>query len=73
MPSKYNKVHKHVNKKKGGTGTNSLHENSRDAIRLRNAVVRDDRVSRMSKVRERTNEPFSMYFPSCDPEDAYFD
>lgn len=59
MPSKFNKVQKHVNKKKGST--NSLHENSRDALRLRNAVIRDDKVARMSAIREKTNEPFSTW------------
>ena len=55
MPSKLAKVQKHVAKKKGSKIT-SLHENSRDAKRLRNAGVRDDRVARLSATRERNNK-----------------
>ncbi|KAK3073286.1 translation machinery-associated protein 16 [Teratosphaeriaceae sp. CCFEE 6253] len=54
MPSKLSKVQKHVTKKKGSK-INSLHENSRDAKRLRNAGARDDRVARMGAVREKAN------------------
>lgn len=55
MPSKFAKVQKRVNKKKGGT--NALHENSRDAMRLQSAVQRDDKVTRLGAVREKINEP----------------
>ena len=55
MPSKFHKVQKRVNKKKGST--TALHENSRDALRLRSAVARDDRVSRLGALREKINEP----------------
>lgn len=54
MPSKLAKVQKHVAKKKGSKIT-SLHENSRDAKRLRYAGARDDRVARLSATRERSN------------------
>lgn len=54
MPSKLAKVQKHVTKKKGAKAT-SLHENSRDAQRLRKAGARDDRVARLNAVREKTN------------------
>lgn len=54
MPSKLAKVQKHVTKKKGSK-INSLHENSRDAQRLRKAGARDDRVARLSAVREKAN------------------
>jgi translation machinery-associated protein 16 len=54
MPSRLSKVQKHVSKKKGSK-INSLHENSRDAQRLRKAGVRDDRVARLSAVREKAN------------------
>ena len=57
MPSKLAKVHKHVAKKKGSK-INSLHENSRDAKRLRRAGARDDRVSKLSASRERNNKPW---------------
>jgi translation machinery-associated protein 16 len=55
MPSKLAKVQKHVAKKKGSKIT-SLHENSRDAKRLRRAGARDDRVARLSATRERNNK-----------------
>lgn len=54
MPSKLAKVQKHVSKKKGSK-INSLHENSRDARRLRNAGARDDRVARLTAVRQKAN------------------
>jgi len=54
MPSKLAKVQKHVSKKKGAK-INSLHENSRDARRLRKAGARDDRVVRLTAVREKAN------------------
>jgi translation machinery-associated protein 16 len=57
MPSKLSKVHKQIAKKKGDK-IKSLHENSRDARRLRNAGARDDRVARLSAVREKANRQF---------------
>jgi len=47
MPSSLHKVQKHVNKKKGVTKAKALHEDSRDARRLRKAAVRDERVVRL--------------------------
>ncbi|KAL1301654.1 hypothetical protein AAFC00_005874 [Neodothiora populina] len=58
MPSKFHKVQKRVNKKKGNT--TALHENSRDALRLRSAVARDDRVARLGALREKHNEPHML-------------
>lgn len=63
MPSKLSKVHKHISKKKGAH-FNSLHENSRDAQRLRRAGARDDRVNRMSAVKEKHNRPLGMAIKS---------
>ncbi|KAK5173117.1 translation machinery-associated protein 16 [Saxophila tyrrhenica] len=54
MPSKLAKVHKQITKKKGDK-IKSLHENSRDARRLRRAGARDDRVARVNAVRQKTN------------------
>ena len=54
MPSKLAKITKHVTKKKGAKIT-SLHEDSRDARRLRKAGARDDRVIRMTHVRQKAN------------------
>ncbi|KAI4730710.1 hypothetical protein E4T49_01450 [Aureobasidium sp. EXF-10728] len=56
MPSKFAKVQKQVSKKKGGAL--ALHENSRDALRLRSAVARDDRVARLGAVREKLNDVY---------------
>ena len=55
MPSKLKKVQKQISKKKG-SNLNSLHENSRDALRLRRAEARDDRVSRVTAVRQKVNQ-----------------
>ncbi|KAK5734336.1 translation machinery-associated protein 16 [Elasticomyces elasticus] len=54
MPSKLEKVRKHVTKKKGSK-INSLHENSRDAKRLRHAGARDDRVARLKRIHKSAN------------------
>ncbi|KAK3698302.1 translation machinery-associated protein 16 [Vermiconidia calcicola] len=54
MPSSLAKVQKHVHKKKGNK-INSLHENSRDAQRLRKAGARDDRVARLHAVQKKAN------------------
>lgn len=54
MVSKLNKVQKHITKKKG-TKINSLHENSRDALRLRKASARDERVLKKTSTREKAN------------------
>jgi translation machinery-associated protein 16 len=55
MPSKLAKVQKHVAKKKGDKAK-SLHEHSRDAQRLRRAGAKDDKVARMTAVREKSNK-----------------
>lgn len=57
MPSKLNKVQKHVHKKKGAK-INALHENSRDAQRLRKAGARDERVARVTATRQQANRPW---------------
>ena len=63
MPSKFAKVQKQVSKKKGGAL--ALHENSRDALRLRSAVARDDRVARLGAVREKANDVYRMCPFTC--------
>lgn len=45
MPKTLQKVTKHISKKRGVV--EALHENSRDAKRLRRATARDDRVARV--------------------------
>ncbi|KAF2459641.1 translation machinery-associated protein 16 [Lineolata rhizophorae] len=52
----FSKVQKHVSKKKG-KGASSLHENSRDTLRLRRAVARDDRVNAATAARANMNKP----------------
>ena len=52
------KVSKHISKKRGD-GLNVLHENSRDAHRLRKAGARDDRLSRHSHTVNRARQPYS--------------
>ena len=56
MAKSLNKVVKKVTKKKGNT--NALHENSRDAKKLRKAASREDRLSRLAAVRVKLNQPY---------------
>lgn len=55
MPFKLSKIQKLVTKKKGAN-SKALHENSRDALRIRKASMRDDRVNRKHKVQKGANE-----------------
>ncbi|KAF2234773.1 hypothetical protein EV356DRAFT_144229 [Viridothelium virens] len=57
MPSSVPKVTKQINKKKPGK-LGALHENSRDAKRLRRANARDDKLNRVAAVRAKKTEPF---------------
>ncbi|KAJ5111247.1 hypothetical protein N7532_001782 [Penicillium argentinense] len=57
MPSRtLQKVHKHISKKRGVV--NSLHENSRDARRLRRAGHRDERLSKHASITMRARQPY---------------
>lgn len=56
MPSQLNKVQKKINKKKGPAKKHALHENSRDARRVRRAGNRDDRVAKTFKTKSRQND-----------------
>ena len=59
MPSRtLSKVHKHISKKRGVV--DSLHENSRDARRLRRAGHRDDRLSRHTSITMRARQPYGQ-------------
>ncbi|KAF2444351.1 hypothetical protein P171DRAFT_414322 [Karstenula rhodostoma CBS 690.94] len=63
MPShRLNKVQKHITKKKGKNV--ALHENSRDTRRLQSAAQRDDKINRLSAVREKQNRPFLLRIKS---------
>jgi hypothetical protein len=57
MPVALNKVHKKISKKRGGK-TNSLHENSRDAQRLRAAGAREEKLSRILDAAVRANRTY---------------
>lgn len=59
MARALNKVHKKISKKRGGK-LNSLHENSRDAGRLRAAGAREDKLSRMMDAAVRANQVYGM-------------
>ncbi|KAJ5161096.1 hypothetical protein N7492_006488 [Penicillium capsulatum] len=56
MPRTLQKVHKHISKKRGVV--NSLHENSRDAQRLRRAGARDDRLTRHAAISLKARQPY---------------
>ncbi|KAK6365901.1 translation machinery-associated protein 16 [Exophiala oligosperma] len=55
MARSLNKVHKQIAKKKGGK-TNSLHENSRDAKRLRAAGAREEKLHRIMDAALKSNQ-----------------
>ncbi|MCJ1446323.1 MAG: hypothetical protein MMC23_006828 [Stictis urceolatum] len=55
MPQAVSKITKKVSRKKGNI--NSLHENSRDAQRIRRASARDDKVTKLSATRAKINQP----------------
>ena len=61
MPSSVTKVTKQIKKKKPGK-IGALHENSRDAKRLRRANARDDKLNRVATVRARKVTPFRALF-----------
>ena len=57
MP-KLSKVQKKVAKKR--RDTSSLHENSRDAAKLRRAAARADKLEKLSVARNKAKNPHSM-------------
>jgi translation machinery-associated protein 16 len=57
MPVSLNKVQKHISKKKGGKLT-SLHQNSRDANRLRRAGAREDKLTKILDAATRANKVY---------------
>ncbi|KAL5359758.1 translation machinery-associated protein 16 [Aspergillus floccosus] len=69
MPKSLHKVHKHIAKKRGAV--EALHENSRDAKRLRKANARDDRVARVTASLSRGRQSYidrMEYFQEVVPE-----
>lgn len=59
MARSLNKVHKQIAKKKGGK-TNSLHENSRDAKRLRAAGAREEKLHRIMDAALKSNQIYGI-------------
>ena len=58
MP-KLSKVQKKVARKK--RDTSSLHENSRDAIKLRRAAARAEKLEKLSIARNKAKNPHGIY------------
>jgi len=52
------KVQKHIAKKKGKNAI--LHENSRDTHRLQAASARDNKLNRLTAIREKQNQHYRM-------------
>ncbi|EXJ88828.1 hypothetical protein A1O3_01892 [Capronia epimyces CBS 606.96] len=57
MARSLSKVQKQISKKRGGR-PNSLHENSRDARKLRTAAAREEKVSRLMDAAVRANQVY---------------
>ncbi len=62
MARALNKVHKQISKKRGGK-TNTLHENSRDAKRLRSAGAREEKLQRVMDAAVKSNQVYGMPTP----------
>jgi len=58
VSKRLDKVTKKITKKKGKNP--NLHEGSRDTQRLQSAAQRDDKLNRLSKVREHQNRHYCM-------------
>ena len=59
VSNRLDKVHKKITKKKGKNP--NLHEGSRDTKRLQSAAQIDDKLNRLTKVREHQNRPYRMH------------
>ena len=59
VSNRLDKVHKQITKKKGKNP--NLHEGSRDTKRLQSAAQRDDKLNRLSKIRENQNRTYCMH------------
>lgn len=60
MPKNLAKVQKKIAKKKGNVS--SLHENSRDAKRLRRAGARSEKLEKLAAARGRATQPLRTYY-----------
>jgi translation machinery-associated protein 16 len=59
VSNRLDKVQKKITKKKGKAP--NLHEGSRDTQRLQSAAQRDDKLNRLTKVREKQNRTYRMF------------
>lgn len=57
MARSLDKVQKRISKKRGGK-PNALHENSRDARRLRQAGAREDKIARIATIAAKSNQVY---------------
>ncbi|KAL8704070.1 MAG: hypothetical protein Q9201_002769 [Fulgogasparrea decipioides] len=64
MPKDFAKVQKQIAKKKKGA-TSSLHENSRDAKRLRRAGARSEKLEKLTAARAKAYQPFRKPVPKA--------
>jgi translation machinery-associated protein 16 len=60
VSNRLSKVHKQITKKKGKNP--NLHEGSRDTQRLQSAAARDDKLNRLTSLREKQNKHFRMVY-----------
>lgn len=58
VSDRFGKVQKQIAKKKGKNP--NLHEGSRDTKRMQRASARDDKLNRLTKLREKENRHFRM-------------
>lgn len=63
MARSLSKVQKKISKKRGGRPT-ALHENSRDAQRLRAAGAREDKMSKLLSAAHKANQTYGKSFRS---------
>ncbi|KAL5113223.1 translation machinery-associated protein 16 [Pleosporales sp. CAS-2024a] len=62
VSNRLSKVTKHITKKKGKNP--NLHEGSRDTQRLQRAAARDDKLNRLSSLREKQNRHYLLRIKS---------
>ncbi|PVH92966.1 hypothetical protein DM02DRAFT_542511 [Periconia macrospinosa] len=63
VSNRLGKVQKHVAKKKG-KNVASLHENSRDTKRIQSAALRDQKLNRVTALREKQNKSYILRIKS---------
>ncbi|KAL8780562.1 MAG: hypothetical protein Q9194_000833 [Teloschistes cf. exilis] len=63
MPKNLAKVQKQIARKKGAA-TSSLHENSRDAKRLRRAGARSEKLEKLAAARAKAYQPYRKLYLS---------